>query len=1163
MISPPSRSRRRKAGVALLITLALIVIVSLSVIFFFIRSTSNVQVEASRVNHVRADLLAASGQEYVKNIFLQEIFNPVNSTITTPSAGTPTYVPLTGANTAPLRTTSATGTVSNIIPSLTDPNFANLVRQSIAAADANASTDNTSTAAANGRTVGPSVWNTVSLVGGGETFTTGTTPNWIYLNRPAPTATPPAAGGPINTGSSSTIGRFAYNVYNIGGLLDANAAGHPSFVTPAQIPGLSGTITPAEVAAFRSTAAAADLTQLGVQQSAIDSLVAIRNPGATSAATYLDCVAASAAQGFLSPTVTSSATGTIYNNNYFASRQDLIHYVRTHNTAAEDLTNALPYLTTFARDLNAPSWTPPTLAAGQTASTNTTIPNARFAAPGTITHYPDSGTPQTYTVSAGDPLVQRRFSLTRLAWLTPLGPSGDPTFPASDPAYKADILNGVSPAVLAAGTDTAIQSCFGLKWNPGLSRWDYVGSKGGSTVQSSIETLALVAQEAREPNFFELLKAGILSGSLGIKTNDPTPISGEQNGASQPPAPEPVMEANPDRHVLQIGANIIDCQSATNYPTILSFTVPGLTGVNAGLITEIAGTKDLPYFLSMDMVPMNHVFMVIPPSKTNPGGFDRLSSMDIICAPMYFNPHRLSLTAPAGITGPTNVTTSIAGSVTTFLQGQTTYPAVPISPATFTATPYNFGANFVMPTATDFRTTPKHYSNSSSPNALENLYFEASSNGPISEQMVGFLLYSFEQNPANNPNSTAIMTVPLNDATPQIVIQNFQVRLTYPSPAAGGVTKTYTMFSGYESPSNSPTPGVNMDSSFIDTTPTTVTQASLVGAPNLTLWDPRTNRLGPSEAYSRPANPDAPPATVTGGQDPVQDRVPFPGVPNQGNGTPVLNGLWPQGGKTANAAGPFTNMADPDGVFRPADGFLAPASNPYQNLANAATAQKDPARPMILFRPYQSVAELGYVFRDDPWKTLSFFDATSGDSALLDLFSVADEPATAAGHVFLESASTPVVQSLLSNAAQEADEDTNFQLSATQASTIATAYQTYASNPQTLAPPSANSTTAGAISNRSQLVNFLSQLPFSGSGNLDAIKWHREVVPRALADVGQTRTWNLLIDLVAQSGRFPTGSTAFIGSNFVVEGESHLWISVAIDRYTGKIVDQQVESVNE
>jgi hypothetical protein len=34
-------------------------------------------------------------------------------------------------------------------------------------------------------------------------------------------------------------------------------------------------------------------------------------------------------------------------------------------------------------------------------------------------------------------------------------------------------------------------------------------------------------------------------------------------------------------------------------------------------------------------------------------------------------------------------------------------------------------------------------------------------------------------------------------------------------------------------------------------------------------------------------------------------------------------------------------------------------------------------------------------------------------------------------------------------------------------------------------------------------------------------------------------------------------------ADFVVEGEQHYWVHVAIDRFTGQVIDKQIEVVNE
>jgi hypothetical protein len=75
------------------------------------------------------------------------------------------------------------------------------------------------------------------------------------------------------------------------------------------------------------------------------------------------------------------------------------------------------------------------------------------------------------------------------------------------------------------------------------------------------------------------------------------------------------------------------------------------------------------------------------------------------------------------------------------------------------------------------------------------------------------------------------------------------------------------------------------------------------------------------------------------------------------------------------------------------------------------------------------------------------------------------------------------------------------------------------------------------------------------------IQRFRESAIRALADVGTVRVWNLLIDLTAQSGRYPPGASSL--REFVVEGEKRVWLHVALDRFTGDILDRHLEVVSE
>jgi hypothetical protein len=46
---------------------------------------------------------------------------------------------------------------------------------------------------------------------------------------------------------------------------------------------------------------------------------------------------------------------------------------------------------------------------------------------------------------------------------------------------------------------------------------------------------------------------------------------------------------------------------------------------------------------------------------------------------------------------------------------------------------------------------------------------------------------------------------------------------------------------------------------------------------------------------------------------------------------------------------------------------------------------------------------------------------------------------------------------------------------------------------------------------------------------------------------------------VAQTGHYPKTATGL--DQFNVEGQSHVWVHVAIDRSTGQVIDKQVEAV--
>ena len=76
---------------------------------------------------------------------------------------------------------------------------------------------------------------------------------------------------------------------------------------------------------------------------------------------------------------------------------------------------------------------------------------------------------------------------------------------------------------------------------------------------------------------------------------------------------------------------------------------------------------------------------------------------------------------------------------------------------------------------------------------------------------------------------------------------------------------------------------------------------------------------------------------------------------------------------TSNASGVNAYYADVDSVVRPGDAFRRNAtSGDGCVLFHTDTTHDahDGRRPVILNRPFNSVGELGYVYRDEPFKNL-------------------------------------------------------------------------------------------------------------------------------------------------------------------------------------------------
>ena len=220
---------------------------------------------------------------------------------------------------------------------------------------------------------------------------------------------------------------------------------------------------------------------------------------------------------------------------------------------------------------------------------------------------------------------------------------------------------------------------------------------------------------------------------------------------------------------------------------------------------------------------------------------------------------------------------------------------------------------------------------------------------------------------------------------------------------------------------------------------------------------------------------------------------------------------------------------------------------------------------VMLNRPFRNVGEMGYAFRASAGatptpspnpKTLDFFSASSPDAAILDFFSY-NTATVRAGTVNLNTQNPAVIAALLKGTTTAEPSGSPLGLTA---SNNAAASPT--PNPNIGIIAGATTGSEGTLNKPALGRRDIPRL-VAAAGNYisSATEEQKETISRALGEMTQTRTWGLMIDLIAQSGRYPP--TASTLSDFIVEGEKRYWLHVAIDRFTGQVIDQQLEEVFE
>lgn len=1132
-----------RSGAALVVTLSLIILLTVCILAFMAVVRSDRQSASLTAATTRAEILARSAG----NVVLADLVSEIRDGST--NLGTASAVSFranTNQNMLPQRVLADTNMAANT-------NFANLFKQSVPGAfysgvnfssngPVRASGVGTWVASRNGRVLSAERWNKPALVFGSGFSSTNELPRWIYITRQETT------GPELNPTNWSTnlsvanatnrdfvIGRAAYNIYEIGGCLDINVAGRIAGTSKSQ---------------FMASLAGAELAGLpGLTNST--SLTAWRNANTNQFLDYATNTGLKA--GFLEKPA---------GDRRFVGRQDLIAYAR-ENTGGGISTNALPYLTHFSRGLDRPS---------AQGTSNTNVYTGYPARPSTIDRAPltlrYASQPAAFEdktqLSAGDPVAFRRFPLRRLDLVRDNATAQKND---SDPIYRA----------------------FGLYRNNSTQPWTY--NHGAADAVLTLKDVSDLPTK-REPDFFEMLQAAIKSGSLGTSAGLTTVLNPSASATTYEGKGYAfntrALDENIYRHILQIGANLIDQYDADDIPTNIKINANG-SAIN------VYGVENLPYINEVFPVPYRPKappreevrgylqFEMWNPHQNAVTQFGNQNirvgviagqlALDLSCKNPNLPAHTYwsGFTAPfRGLDAPTRVrgtkTTTVnfltAPGYLTFVNNVSRFsePVLLVAPGGPT------GSSVSVSTA-----TPADY-------IVEEDSAELAKSRSFDVKLAGIL---FDKENAPDDYVDGIkdgLNFGGGDAAKPYFCYNYagfavlsNLTIVAQVEVASGDWRTYQELPNIREVADFGIVTYNaVPPTFLaPRNNSSFTPAYPGGDKSMRAQDPRVSRFTWNNADSGGPGGSIRGTTTTFSQPGGGSALDGPGWVNPGalynNSIRYIYALLaanidnnPQALGNPQTEGPY--YFDPDKVLRRADGeergqvgsTPIALSNRVFPLVKVANGGNILDRPLILNRPFQSVADMGYTFRDVHWKTLDFWTENSGDHELLDYFTI-DEPQIdskhrqplRAGVLNPNTASEAVLAAVIQGVVP--GERSGLAIPSDKANAIAHAVRGILSaNPMT---------SIGELSRAADAEAFF-QSPI-----MTFRKTEKEAFVRALGGVTDVNTWNVMIDIVAQSGRLVPSATSL--DDFAVQGEAHYWISAAIDRTTGKVIDIQEELVNE
>jgi hypothetical protein len=226
-----------------------------------------------------------------------------------------------------------------------------------------------------------------------------------------------------------------------------------------------------------------------------------------------------------------------------------------------------------------------------------------------------------------------------------------------------------------------------------------------------------------------------------------------------------------------------------------------------------------------------------------------------------------------------------------------------------------------------------------------------------------------------------------------------------------------------------------------------------------------------------------------------------------------------------------------------------------------------PSNYALLNRRFENVGEFGYAYNPGsttPSKTLDFASSGSKDKPLLDFFTY-NAASVRAGTVNLNTRNAPVLASIIRGAwlhdpgSEILPPNTTYLVSQAEALSAGQGIVQETTSGGGPALTRADVARLAAAATNKLIADGLWSAPVPDE--------KKQTIARALAELGQARTWNLMIDVIAQTGRYAPGTTPPLdntnANKFIVEGEKRYWLHIAFDRDDGTVLGTQLEEVVE